>query len=386
LTARPLDLLYIGTLPPHPGGTAIAMSQILAGLAARGHAVRTISPTVAGERDPFAERHPDLSVHRYVLPFLDTTPDTPNADEYHESERAAIVKIGSALVEERRPALLVAGRESFLPSVHDLASLHELPVVAFAQGSTTHALADRSYPPELAADLLERFRQADLRVTPAQHMADSMRLLGVPDFHVVPNPVDLTRFHPRPRDPALAAELGIGRDEVVLAHFSNLIPVKRPLDLAAAAPLALAHEPRLLFLIVGDGPLRAELEAAAGPAERFRFVDWVEFDDVPTYLSVADLVVQPSAAEGQALIYLEAQATGLTVVASDIPSARDVIDDGKTGLLYPVGDIERFAEAIVRAAGDPELRARLGRRAMSRVQRHALPDIVTLHEELLARV
>jgi glycosyltransferase involved in cell wall biosynthesis len=96
--------------------------------------------------------------------------------------------------------------------------------------------------------------------------------------------------------------------------------------------------------------------------------------------------VQPSAAEGQALIYLEAQATGLTVVASDIPSARDVIDDGKTGLLYPVGDIERFAEAIVRAAGDPELRARLGRRAMSRVQRHALPDVVTLHEELLARV
>src|SRR5205814_682049 len=80
---RPLDLLYVGTLPPHHGGTAIAMSQVLAGLAARGHSVRAVAPTTTerlGTGEVFDTAHPELAVHRYVLPVLSTTPDVPNAD------------------------------------------------------------------------------------------------------------------------------------------------------------------------------------------------------------------------------------------------------------------------------------------------------------------
>jgi glycosyltransferase involved in cell wall biosynthesis len=165
--------------------------------------------------------------------------------------------------------------------------------------------------------------------------------------------------------------------------------LKRPLDVVAAAAAVLPRDPRLLFLMVGDGSLRRAAEEAcaeAGIAARFRFVGWVDYERVPAYLSLADIVVLPSAGEAQALVYLEAQAAGRALIATDIPAAREVIAHGETGLLVETGDTEGLAENILVAARDPQLRAELARRGHERVQAHALPRVVARYERLFTGV
>jgi glycosyltransferase involved in cell wall biosynthesis len=85
-------------------------------------------------------------------------------------------------------------------------------------------------------------------------------------------------------------------------------------------------------------------------------------------------------------VYLEAQACERTLIASDIPGAREVIEDGRTGLLFPTGDIDRLAELILTAASDPELRLRLGREARRGLERHSLAHVVSRYAQLLAEV
>src|SRR5262249_40902370 len=154
--------------------------------------------------------------------------------------------------------------------------------------------------------------------------------------------------------------LALQENDVVVAHVSNLKWLKRPLDITAAADTALRQNPRLLYLIVGDGPGRQPLEQACkerGIADRFRFVGWIEYERMPDYINLADIVVLPSEAEAQARVYLETQACARVILASDIPAAREVIVDGETGLLFRLGDADDLAAKILQGAGSAQARA-----------------------------
>ena len=91
---------------------------------------------------------------------------------------------------------------------------------------------------------------------------------------------------------------------------------------------------------------------------------------MPRYMNLADLVVMPSEREGLSRVYLEAQACAKTLLASDIPGAREAVTHGETGLLFRRGDIDDLTEKTLLAAGDPALRARIGRQARQYVERH----------------
>jgi glycosyltransferase involved in cell wall biosynthesis len=156
-----------------------------------------------------------------------------------------------------------------------------------------------------------------------------------------------------------------------------------------AAQIALARDPRLVFLIAGDGPAYADLVAeceARGVTDRFRFTGWLEHAQLPELLTSCEMVVMPSESECQALVYLEAQACERVLVASDIPAAREVIEHGATGLLFPRGDIASLADSILTAAADPGLRQEIGTRAHARVQGHALPLVAAAYERVLGVV
>ena len=180
-------------------------------------------------------------------------------------------------------------------------------------------------------------------------------------------------------------QLGIEPDALVVAHVSNLGPIKRPLDVVLAAELALCVEPRILGLILGDGPLREQMEEAAaerGIRGRFRFAGWLDHAAIPRYLSLADVVVMPSEFEGRCLVYLETQACGRVLLASDIPSAREVVVDGKTGLLFRTGDVAHLAARLLEILSDVRLRETIVRQARRVAERYALEGAVAAYEAL----
>lgn len=365
---------------------------MMIGLAGRGSAVRAIAPITAEALalgDPFALAAPQLQVWRYTVPYFNVGPAVPLPDDYRRLEGEQIEQLFARLVAESRPDVVVAGRESFAWYVPRLAAADGLPCVVLAHGTTSAAILNGTYGHQESQQLLAELRRAQLIVAPASHLARELRRLELGEVGVVSNGLDFERFRPRPPDRDLARRLLIGDDRIVVAHVSNLKPIKRPLDIVESARRAVLEDPRLIYVVVGDGPCGAEMAAAcaaAGLSDHFRFVGWIDNEHVPDYLSLADVVVMASEWEAQARVYLETQACGRTLLSSDVAGAREVIVDGETGVLYRAGDVEELARKTVLLARRPELRARIGARARHAVRAHAISSAIEAYEGLLRRV
>ena len=118
------------------------------------------------------------------------------------------------------------------------------------------------------------------------------------------------------------------------------------------------------FVVVGDGPLRPRLEQEAaelGVTGRVSFLG--ERADVPRLVAALRIFVMPSLYEAGPLTLLEAMALGKAVVTTPVGVAEDVVTDGETGLIVPVGDAGALAAAVQRLLADEELAARMGKRA-----------------------
>jgi glycosyltransferase involved in cell wall biosynthesis len=393
-TGSPLaGILYIGTLPPHPGGTAVSAFQLLLALSRRGHAVRCLSPVTPGARLSalrFDSEHPTLSVSRYEISRFDLGEPSVAEPDHVALERRAVHERVPELIAIHRPAIVMAGRESFGGEVPLIARRHGIPSVLLLRGgASTARLLAGDEPPERVREVVRRFGVAQRVIAVSDHLATGFARLGLTGIEVIPNHVDLERFAPRPADPRLLASLAIAPGSIVVAFVAALKRRKRPLDVVESAVTAMRRDPRLVYVVVGDGPQRPAMERLCADrhlTDRFRFVGWVDYERMPTYLSLADLVVMPSEAEGMARVYLEAQASGRTLVASDIPPARETVRHGETGLLFPLGDVEAFAARIVEAAADAPLRAHIGARARERARIHDLESVAEAYSAVIEEV
>jgi len=122
------------------------------------------------------------------------------------------------------------------------------------------------------------------------------------------------------------------------------------------------------LLLVGDGPLRGEVEKLFSGIGQVRFAGQVDRHSVAGLLARSDVFVWPGWREAFGLAYLEAQAMGLPVVAMDSGGVADVVRDGETGLLSPPGDAAALAASLERLMGDADLRRKMGGKAMQFVR------------------
>jgi L-malate glycosyltransferase len=390
-----LTLTCVVPLPPYPAGSAVVCADVLTELAMRGHRVRAIAPIAEGARgngDDPTRRAPRVPVTRFSVPYFEmfrfTARDGASA-EYRACERAGVRDALRSSLEAERPDVVLIGREIYGWYVNDIVSAASLPWVLLSHGGPTTAIRHGAWPPTESQELLAGMAAADVVVSVAEHWRVVLRELGLPRVVCIPNPVDLERFAPGPRDIRLMRRLGVVPDDVVVLHASNLSLVKRVRDVVAAADLALKSDRRLLFVVVGDGPEREHAERLCqelGVMARFRFVGWVEHGAMPDYVRLADVVVVPSEHETQSLVYLEAQASGRCLVASDVPGAAEVVSHEKTGLLFPMGDVTRLADVLVAAARDGARRNAIGLAARASVGTHALPGVTDAYEALLQHV
>jgi glycosyltransferase involved in cell wall biosynthesis len=174
--------------------------------------------------------------------------------------------------------------------------------------------------------------------------------------------VDLNIFRPHAKGPHADGIFEV----LCVARF---IPVKGHRQLIEACRILADEGVEFVCRLIGDGPIHAEigrLAARLDLTDRVRFEGWRARDEVASYLAKADVLVAPSAPtkierEGIPVVLMEAMATGLPVVASDLSGIPELVRHDETGLLVPPGDPAALAAALRRLVEDPELRARLGR-------------------------
>jgi phosphatidylinositol alpha-mannosyltransferase len=251
-----------------------------------------------------------------------------------------------------------------------------LPVVvklacAGAFGDAQQALVH----PERAR--IERgLRRATRVVAITEEIADEASgLLGLDPARIarLPNGVDRRRFRP-----AHSA-----REAPARILFVGRLSEQKRVDVLLDAFARLDTEAELV--IVGEGPLREKLEAQAralGVSERTRFLG--ARDDVPVLLRDAWVFALPSAAEGASNALLEAMASGVPAVATELPGTSEVA--GGAALLVPPGDSDALAEALERLLGDEDLRATLGAAGLERAAAFDLQQVAAEHVKLFTEL
>ncbi|APY88718.1 glycosyltransferase family 1 protein [Streptomyces alfalfae] len=193
----------------------------------------------------------------------------------------------------------------------------------------------------------------------------------------LPPGVDEKTFHPGSGGDAVRARLGLTERPVVVC-VSRLVPRKGQDTLILAMPRILAREPEAVLLVVGGGPYEQDLRklaATTGVADSVRFTGAVPWSELPAHYGAGDVFAMPCRTrrggldvEGLGIVYLEASATGLPVVAGDSGGAPDAVLDGETGWVVRGGAPEEAADRIVTLLGDAELRSRMGSRGRAWVE------------------
>ncbi|MET9680871.1 glycosyltransferase family 4 protein [Streptomyces coeruleorubidus] len=204
----------------------------------------------------------------------------------------------------------------------------------------------------------------------------------------LPPGVDEKTFHPGSGGDEIRSRLGL-TDRPVVVCVSRLVRRKGQDTLIQAMPRILAAEPDAVLLIVGGGPYEKDLRRLAhdtGVAGSVRFTGPVPWSELPAHYGAGDVFAMPCRTrrggldvEGLGIVYLEASATGLPVVAGDSGGAPDAVLDGETGWVVHGGSPEEAAERITTLLGDAELRHRMGERGREWVEEKWRWDLLAEH-------
>jgi glycosyltransferase involved in cell wall biosynthesis len=165
-------------------------------------------------------------------------------------------------------------------------------------------------------------------------------------------------------DPALRARLGLQPDDFVIGKIARLFKLKGHDDLFAIAPELVRQNPKIKFLLVGDGEWRGRFENLAGTLgleRNFIFTGLVPPGEVPRYIGIMDALVHLSLREGLPRALPQALAAAKPVVAYDCDGAREVCRENETGFLVQPGDLNKLTNRLLQLAGDSALCKKLGK-------------------------
>jgi glycosyltransferase involved in cell wall biosynthesis len=260
------------------------------------------------------------------------------------------------------------------------------PVVAKMVGAGPDGDLDRLRRMAGGSLLLQWLHTLDAVIVPSRACREELLAVGFSArrIHLIPNGVDTSRFHPEP-PPLPSARLAFGEGPVVV-FTGRLIEAKGLLDLLEAWPLLLREVPGAHLVLVGSGPLEAALRRRSeAPPLASRVHLTGEVPDVLPYLRAASAFAFPSWAEGLPNSLLEAMATGLPCVATDIGPIAGAATDGEEALLVPAKDPQALAAALARILTQPSLAASLGRAARKRAETDFSLETVVDRVEALYR-
>lgn len=193
-----------------------------------------------------------------------------------------------------------------------------------------------------------------------------------------PEPFDAARARILPQRAVRRVEFGFGEHDVVFVCVARFAPQKAHDVLLRAFARALGERPSdvppLRLLLVGGDPFGDGVEKARALADELELGSSVVFAgirrDVPELLALSDVFVMSSLWEGLGLVFLEAMATELPVLATRVSAVPEVVRDGETGWLVEPADVPELARAMLGLAADADLRRRYGQAGRARVLEH----------------
>jgi glycosyltransferase involved in cell wall biosynthesis len=373
------------------GGPALHVSHLSSGLDELGYETTLVAGTVGEGEGSMEYVARELGVEPVFIPELHRE-ISPAAD-------AAAVRRIRALIRELRPHVLhthtakagAVGRAAVL-----LSGSSRPKVVVH----TFHGHVLRGYFASPASAMFRQIERGLARVSDAliavsPQVRDDLVRLGIAPaskIAVIRLGLDLERrvqADPGARAVARRA-LGVTDDRFLIGWLGRMTEIKRADDLVRAFAALREDGLDTDLVLVGGGPLRAQLEALTaelGVHDRCHFIGYLE-DVAPMYAAL-DAVALTSANEGTPVSIIEALAAGKAVVATDVGGVSDVVEDERSGLLVEAGDVDAIAGALSRLATAPALRSELGERGRARVvTRYSVPrlieDVDRLYRSLLA--
>ncbi|MGH7559101.1 MAG: glycosyltransferase, partial [Gemmatimonadota bacterium] len=215
-------------------------------------------------------------------------------------------------------------------------------------------------------------RSADACVAVSETLVGSFQRLGVSDSAIVMIPYGIDpgmKADPEPKDPVFVRYRSA--EGVRLVYIGSLIPRKSVRTLLEAHTALERRGMPVTTLIVGAGPLAEDLKryAVEQSLTRVLFAGEQPPSAIPHYLRASHALVLPSLSEGRPNVVLEAMAQGRLVLASDIPGSREMIEEGRTGMLFPARDAVALARCIERLLDEDARIGTMGRQAEQMVRR-----------------
>jgi glycosyltransferase involved in cell wall biosynthesis len=357
---RPLRIACVTeTYPPEVNGVAMTISRLVQALRERDHTVQVVRPRQPADSAPTAsgDARSDVLVRGVPIPnYAGLRMGLPC--------KGALVK----LWREQRPDVVHIATEGPLGRSALLAARAlGLPVCSDFR-TNFHAYSKHYGFGFLRGPImayLRRFHNAtQCTMVPSQALHDDLQAAGFRDLTQVARGVDVRRFDVAHRSETLRARWGAAPDDLVVTCVGRLAPEKNLRTLVTAFDAIRRQQPRARLVLVGDGPMRRELQARCPDAI---FAGQRGGDDLAAHYASADLFLFPSVTETFGNVTTEAMASGLAVVAFDYAAAGRLIRHGENGALVPYEDDAAFVTTAARTASDLANCRVLGARARTSV-------------------
>ncbi|MEO7412219.1 MAG: glycosyltransferase family 1 protein [Opitutaceae bacterium] len=365
------------TFPPEINGVAMTFGVISRELGRRGHEVTIYRPRRNDLPPPAA--HPEFQVValpglpipgypllRFGLPAQGKLSERWRADRPDLVHVATEGPLGASAVSAAR-ALGIPVTSSFHTNFHAYTKHYGWPAL-------------RRITVRWLRHVHNRTRRT---FAPTTELCAELSALGFENLAVLSRGVDTRQFRPELRSAQLRAHWKVGPNDPVVLHAGRMAPEKNYALLFRVFAAMRAANPRCRFVMVGDGPLRRELERAE---PGFVFTGFVPREELSRHYASADIYIHASLSETFGNVLTEAMASGLAVAGFDYAAARQFLQSGHNGLAAPCTEPAALIAAGVRLACDDALRSRLRLAARAAVEPQSWEKVITCFETDLSGV
>jgi glycosyltransferase involved in cell wall biosynthesis len=346
---------------PDIGGLAISTERFARLLASAGHEVRVIAPTLS--LPPSKKR---------TLPS-----NGVSVTRFGASKRVddTLVDWVELIVEEHKRASFDLLHAYFLTQAGFVGTYAgkylNVPSVVSIRGNDIERAA---FDPAKFSHVMYALQNASVVTTNAAELAKKAKAFIDREIHLIPNGIDTECFKPMGRNEALAETLGMAgkkkeeREERSVVGFAGELRKKKGQEILLSAYAQLRKVRSVLLLVVGEvrqGGDRNDFDEfqSAHPDAKVIVTGHVAHNDLPAYYSLMDVFVHPSLRDGMPNAVLEAMACEKAVIATPVGGIKDILEDGKNGVIVNVNDADMLAQKITELLDDSKKRGMLGKNA-----------------------